>query len=323
MKINVKELPPNAPKEFNGAVGKLNCEISVDKSVTKANEAVNIKVKISGKGNIKLIESPEFTFPPDFETYDPKENTTLNASAAGVTGTKTFEYLIIPRNPGDFKITVNPFVYFDLDRKQYTKIDLKDLTLKVTKGDGNSITIASDVQRSDVKQLGKDIHFIKTNDIEFDNSNKPLFGSIKFYSFMLFPALAFFLLLFVRKKNKKDAGNSDLLKSQRANRAAMKRLSAAKKYLSTNEKDKFLDEMFRALWGFIADKLVIPVADLSKEKVVELLTEKNISNELINEFSETIDSCEFARFAGGIADSNDIIYQKGITIISKLESVIR
>lgn len=323
VKINVKELPSGAPANFSGAVGKLNCDVSLDKKETKANEAVTVKIKISGKGNIKLIDSPKITFPPDFESYDPKENSNINATNSGVTGTKTFEYLLIPRNAGEFKIPVNSFSYFDLDKKQYVTINFPDLLLKVNKGDGNTVSVSGGVQRSDVQLLGKDIRFIKTREPDFDSSLTPFYGSPLFFTLLGTPALLFLLLIGLRKRNEKLTGNAVMIKSQRANRAAMKRLSAAKKYLSSNEKEKFLDEMFRALWGFIGDKLQIQVSDLSKENVTTALTLKNIDPNLIKQFTDTLDDCEFARFAGSVSDSNEILYKKGIDIISKLESSIK
>jgi len=323
IRITVKDLPAGAPSEFSGAVGRLSCEVSLDKKETKANEAITVKIKISGKGNIKLIESPKISFPPDFESYDPKENANINATTAGVSGSKVFEYLLIPRSPGEFKIPVSSFVYFDLDKKQYVSTDFPDLLLKVTKGDGTNVTVAGSVQRSDVQLLGKDIRFIKTQDPDFEVSLTPFYGSAVFYGLVTTPALLFLILLGVRKRNERLSGNAGQIKSQRANKAAMKRLSAAKKYLSSNEKEKFLDEMFRALWGFIGDKLQIPVSDLSKEKVTSELAIRKVDESLIKQFTDTIDSCEFARFAGGIADSNEALYQKGIDIISKLEGSIK
>ncbi len=166
IKVNVKPLPDNAPSSFLGAVGKLSSEISLDKKTVKAHDAVTLKIKISGKGNIKLLESPEVKTPPEFERYEPSLNTSINATmAGGVTGTKTFEYTLIPRNPGEFKITVSPVSYFDYDKKQYIEIPAKDLNIRVLKGDGGSATITSGVERSDIQLLGKDIHYLKTNSI--------------------------------------------------------------------------------------------------------------------------------------------------------------
>lgn len=323
IKISVKSLPNIAPASFNGAIGKLNCEINLDRKEAKANEAVNIKVKISGRGNIKLLESPQLTFPPDFETYDPKENVNLSSTLSGVSGTKTFEYLVIPRNAGEFKIQISPFVYFDLEKKQYSTINFPDINLKVNRGNGNSTVVTNDVQRSDVQQLGKDIHYIKTEDAEFKNSRETLFGSVYFYSLSILPSLAFLLLFLIKRKKEKEAGNFGQIKSQRANKEAMKRLSLAKKYLNTNEKDKFLDEMFRALWGFISDKLRIEVSELSKEKVMNQLKLMNVSDNIIIEFGDTIESCEFARFAGASSSANETLYQQGINIITKLDGSIK
>lgn len=322
LKITVRDLPAGAPASFTGAVGKFTCEISLDKKETKAHDAANLKIKISGKGNIKLAEAPKIEFPPDFETYDPKENTSVNATMNGVTGTKSFEYLFIPRNPGNFKIPVEPFSFFDLEKKQYITIPASDISITVGKGDETSTTVISGVNKSDVQILGKDIHFIKTKDPEFIEGKQILFNSPVFYTMLATPALLLVGLIFIRRRKESMAGNIKLIRSQRANKVAMKRLSAAKKFLSTNEREKFLDEMFRALWGFISDKFQIPVSDLSKDTAAQALLSRNIPESLIMQFTDTVDSCEFARFAGGMSDSNDTIYKKGLDTITLLENAL-
>lgn len=322
IKITVRDLPANKPATFNGAVGKFNLDISLDKKETKAHEPVTLKIKISGKGNLKLVEPPKIDFPSEFETYDPKITSNTNATVAGVSGSKTFEYLVIPRNAGEFKIPVNGFSYFDLDKKQYESIAPQDLIVKVAKGDETITTTVTGVSKSDVQLLGKDIRFIKTNKPEFVQSGHSLFGSGLFYVLMAAPALLFGALIVFRKRYMAMQSNIGLLKSQRANKVAKKRLSAAQKHLAANDKEKFLDEMFKALWGFVSDKLQIPVSELSKESASASLMSKNISEELIKQFTETIDSCEFARFAPGMASSNDEIYKKGIDVIVKLEQAI-
>ncbi|HRH67711.1 MAG TPA: BatD family protein [Bacteroidia bacterium] len=324
IRISVKELPGGAPASFNGAVGKLNYEVSLDKSETKAHEPVTLKVKVSGKGNIKLIEAPTIEFPPDFESYDPKESSTISATTAGVSGSKTFEFLIIPRNPGDFKIPVASFSYFDLDKKQYQEVGGADLMLKVTKGDENASSgVISGTEKSDLKMLGKDIRFIQTHEPTFIRDPSPFFGTTLFYSAAVAPAFLIALVLFIRRRNQTMLSNQSLLKSQRANRVALKRLSLAKKLLAGDQKEQFLDEMFKALWGFVSDRMQIPVSGLSKESAAQALAERKVPEELILQFNETIDSCEFARFAGSTGESNEVIYQKGINIISKLEQAIR
>jgi hypothetical protein len=324
VKINVRDLPGGAPAGFSGAVGKFAYEVSLDKKQAKAHDAVTLKIKISGKGNIKLIGEPSITFPPDFETYDPKENVSVNATANGVTGTKTFEFLMIPRNAGDFRIPITPFSYFDLEKRQYQQIPAPELTLKVEKGDDHSPAVSvSGINKSDVQLLGKDIRFIKTRDPEFVRQSSPFFGSPVYYTLMLSPAFLFAGLLIVRRRQEKLSGNVVMLKSQRANKVAMKRLTNARTALLAKDRDKFLDEMFRALWGFISDKLSIPVSSLSKETASAALSGRGVSDELILQFNETIDACEYARFAGSAAESIENIYSRGIDVISKIESSIK
>ncbi len=322
LKVNVRELPPNAPQAFTGAVGKFAYEVSMDKKEVKAHDAVTLKIKISGKGNIKLIESPKIEFPPDFETYDPKENVSVNATGNGVTGSKTFEYLIIPRNPGNFKIDVAPFSYFDLEKKQYVSQSSPQLNLQVERGSETGTTVISGVSKSDVQMLGKDIRFIKTKDPEFIQGVGGLYNSPVFYSLVAAPVLLFAAMLVVRRRREAMAGNMGLVRSQRANKIAMKRLSAAQKFMKENNREKFLDEMFRALWGFISDKLQIPVSDLSKDSAAHALLARKIPDGLVMQFTDTVDMCEFARFAGGMAESNEAIYKKGIEVISQLESAL-
>ncbi len=322
VKIVVKELPEGAPETFNGAVGKFSMETDLDKKETKAHDPVTLKIKISGKGNLKLIDPPKIDFPPDFETYDPKVNANVTASGNGVSGSKTFEYLVIPRNAGEYKFSVSGFTFFNLDNNKYETVPGADYILKISKGDESTTTTISGVSKSDIQFLGKDIRFIKTSQPLFVQHNGALFSSPLFYTLCGAPALLFVLLLVFRKRYDEMQSNVTLLKSRRANKVAMKRLSAAKKSLSENNSEKFLDEMFQALWGFVSDRLQIPVSELSKENVSQALEQKNVSAESVTKFNQTLDALELARFAKGIAASNQEIYQKGIEVITKLEEEI-
>ena len=229
---------------------------------------------------------------------------------------------MIPKNPGNYKISIATFSYFDLEKKQYIIQQSPQLLLSVDRGSETTGIVVSGVNKSDVQILGKDIRFIKTKDPEFVEGTGTLFNSPIFYSLVITPALIFAGLLFVRRRKETMAGNIKLIRSQRANKVAMKRLSSAKKYLTTNDREKFLDEMFRALWGFISDKLQIPVSDLSKDTAAQALLSKKVPDGLVMQFTDTVDSCEFARFAGGMAESNESIYKKGIEVITQLENAI-
>ena len=322
VKVNVHDLPSNAPSSFNGAVGKFSVDVSLDKNETKAHEPVTLKIKISGKGNLKLIDPPKVDFPADFETYDPKISSNITASASGVNGSKTFEYLVIPRIAGEYKIPVSGFSFFNLDKKQFETIPAHELVVNVAKGNETMTTTVTGISKSDVQLLGKDIRYIKTTQPAFIQNGVSFFGSGSFYALLAIPALMFAALVLFRKRYQAMQSNIGLLKSQRANKVAKKRLSAAKKFLASNEREKFLDEMFKALWGFVSDKLQIPVSELSKESIAQSLTSKHVPQELISHFIETIDHCEFARFAPGMTESNEDIYNKGIDVIVKLEQAI-
>jgi len=322
VKINVKELPDNPPANFNGAVGKFSMDASLDKKETKSHEPVTLKIKISGKGNLKLIDPPKIEFPPDFETYDPKVTANVNASANGVSGSKTFEYLVIPRNAGEYKFTVNGFSFFNLETNKYETSPGTDFILKVGKGDETAAQTVTGVAKSDVQFIGKDIRFIKINPPSFIKQNGTLHDSPLFYTLCGAPALLFLFLFVFRKRYEAVQGNVTLLKSRRANKVAMKRLSAAKKHLNENNSEKFLDAMFQAMWGFVSDKLHIPVSELSKENVSLALESRKVSEQTISQFIEVLDACELARFARSTAASNQEIYSKGIAVISKLEEEI-
>jgi len=321
-KITVRDLPANAPSNFTGAVGNFSMEASLDKKETKAHDAVTLKIKVTGKGNLKLIEAPKINFPAEFESYDPKVNTNISATTSGVSGSKTFEYLIIPRNAGEYKIPVSGFSYFDLDKKRYISIDGTEFLLKVDKGTETVTTTVSGVSKSDIQFLGKDIRFIKTAVPSFVQSNQILYNTPVFYSLMAAPALMFVFLLAFRKRYREMQSNVTLMRSRKANKVAKKRLSAAKKFLGENKREAFLDEMFRAMWGFVSDKLQIPVSELTKDNVVSALSSRNISKESTDLFIEALDACELARFAPGVASSIEEIYKKGIDVISKLEEEI-
>ena len=322
VRITVHDLPTHAPANFTGAVGNFSMEASLDKNETKAHDAVTLKIKVTGKGNVKLIETPKINFPAEFESYDPKVNTNVSATVAGVSGSKTFEYLIIPRNAGEYKIPISGFSYFDLDKKRYVSIDGTEFLLKVAKGAETVTTTVSGVSKSDIQFIGKDIRFIKTAVPSFVQSNQILYNTPVFYSLIAAPALMFVFLLVFRRRYQEMQSNITLMRSRKANKVAKKRLSAAKKFLGENKREAFLDEMFRALWGFISDKLQISVSELTKDNVVSALSAKNISKESTELFIEALDACELARFAPGVASSIDEIYKKGIAVISKLEEEI-
>lgn len=325
--INAKPLPSaNKPEDFTGAVGNFTFRSDIDKTELKANEAVNLKFTISGRGNIKLIDKLNIVFPTDFETYDPKISDNINTSDNGVSGTKTFDYLIIPRNQGVYTIKPVTFTYFDLNKGKYITLSSPEYTLKVAKGDGkqqNNVALTS-VNQEEIKYIGSDIEHIKTKPMKLNNKGEHFFLSDLFFIISVIPLVLFVSALIIRRKHIKLRSNIALLKNRKATKVANKRLKKAKNYLVSKEKDKFYIEISQALWGYISDKFSIPLSDLSMDSVKEALTRQNVADEIISDFIRTLNNCEFARFAPGDESlTMDKIYKEASDIISKTENELK
>jgi len=324
--INVRPLPAaNKPADFTGAVGNFTFRSDIDKTETKANEAVNLKFTISGRGNIKLIDPLNVSFPPDFETYDPKVNDNINKSDNGISGTKTFDYLIIPRNEGVFTIKPVVFSYFDLNKGKYVTLSSPQYTLKVAKGDGKQTTSSlTSVNQEDIKYIGNDIEHIKIKPMHLNKKGEHFFLSDLYYFLCFIPLILFIIATVFRRKHLKLRSNLALLKNRKATKIAKKRLKKAKNYLITKEKDKFYIEISQALWGYLSDKFSIPLAGLSIDSVHEALKNKQVKEEITNQFIVTLNDCEFARFAPGDESLKmDKIYKEAIDIILKTENELK
>ncbi len=322
--IRVKEFPANKPASFDGAVGSFRMSATVDKDSLQANDAITLKVNISGNGNLKLINPPEFDFPADFEVYDPKTNQDLKSTAKGMTGSTTFEYLIIPRHAGDYEIPPVDFSFFDPKAGIYRTRSTPKFNIKVGKGSGDATSaVISSFSKEDVKFIGKDIRFIKTNDFVPRLKGEVFFGTTNFYLAYLIPFLVFILAFVFNRKRIKENADLARVKNKRANRVAMKRLKAASTSLKAQKKEEFYDEILKALWGYTSDKLNLPLADLNKENITEILQGKNVDDELIQDFLNILNTCEFARYAPSTGSSEmDELYKKTMDTITKLEKSI-
>lgn len=325
VKINVRELPPNAPADFKGAVGELNFDVKLDKNQTKANEAVNLRIKISGNGNLKLADVQDLELPSDLESYDPKITENFKASAGGVSGTKVIDYLIIPRLEGEYEIPQLSFSYYSLSKKQYVSKKAGPFILKVEKGTGTQATISPGrTEKSDFRILGNDIRYIKSNPPDFKESVNISFGSPLFYVFSISPFLIFGAFTFFIRRREKMLGNTTQLRMRNATGVATKRLSLAKKHLGTPKEELVFEEILKALWGYIGDKFLIPQAALNKEKVSEILAGKNVPEELIQLFNRNIDECEMARYAGSaMGIKAETVYASAAKVITGIEEKIK
>jgi hypothetical protein len=324
IKINVKELPPDPPASFKGAVGRYTMDAFLDKPETKANDPVSLKVKIGGKGNLKLIDPLPIDFSQDIEAYDPKIADNTSVSEGGVSGNKTFEYLLIPRHSGDYKIPPVEFTYFDLDKKKYVTLNSPEFKLKVTKGTGPESVTVNGVSKEDVQLLGKDIRFIKINNPKLMKKGDEFYGSIGFYSLLISPMFLFIGFLVYYQRNKELQKNTVLLKSKKATKLARKRLSTAKELLTKNSREPFYEEVSKAIWGYLGDKLSIPLANLSKETISETLLSRGVSEALLAQFVDILNKCEYARFApSNSAGHMQEIYEAAINSITKMEEELK
>lgn len=322
--IDVKALP-DKPAGFSGGVGDLNISSSINSTSVKTNDAVTVKLVISGTGNLKLLSNPEVKFPEDFEIYDPKSENNFRLTSDGLSGNKVIEYLAIPRNPGDYKIPPVSFTYFDVKSKSYKTLTTEGYDLHVEKGEGNATqTIANFTNKEELKVLNEDIRFIKQNEVKLTPRGSFFFGTTGYWLFYLIPALVFIVFFLIYRKQIAANANVAKVRTRKANKVAVKRLKLAGKLLADNKKDAFYDEVLKALWGYVSDKLSIPMSRLSKDNIEEELRNYGVNDALIAEFLKVLDNCEFARFAPADANQGmDKVYAEALDIISKMEGSIK
>lgn len=322
--INVQPLPAK-PAGFSGAVGEFKLASSINATDVKTNDAVTIKLTLSGTGNMKLIGTPEVKFPQDFEIYDPKVTDDYKLTNSGLTGTKTFEYLAIPRHAGNFTIPAVEFTYFDLKSNSYKTLKTEAYNLKVAKGQGNADQVISDfTNKESVKMLGKDIRFIKLGDSSLRPKGDFFFGTVGYYLCYLIPLLLFVVFAVIYRQKALENANVAKVKTKKANKVATRRMKLAGKLLAENKKNEFYDEVLKALWGYISDKLSIPVSQLSKDNIEAELTNYGVPEALIAEFIGVLNECEYARYApGNENEAMDKVYSASVEVISKMENSIK
>ena len=323
--IEVKSLPENGkPASFAGAVGNYNFKSDIDKTELSTNEAVTITLAVSGTGSVELLQMPTPVFPPDFEVYDPKITTSTDVGSQGLTGTKKAEYLVIPRRAGNFTIPAIEFSYYNPSSESYQTLSSPTYEIKVEKGTGSDEgggIYASN--QEDIKYLGSDIRHIMTGNAHLKPMHTVFFGSAAYFVALLILLVLFIILLFVLKKREQLTQDTAANRNRKADKVARGRLKNAYQHLKAKDQEKFYVEMSQALWGYIADKLCIERSKLSMDTVSETMKSKNVPEELTQQFIDTLNSCEFARFAPGSAEEKmDDLYQRGIDVISKAEKVM-
>jgi hypothetical protein len=323
--IKVKQLPGNKPEDFSGIVGKLDIKSTLSKDSVNVNDAVNYKIIISGAGNLKIAEAPKLKLPPDIELYDPKVTDNIRNSAGGSNGQKIFDFLLIPRHYGDYTIPAVTYSYFNTSTGNYEQLTTKEFHFHARKGTEQApgITVYGGVSREDVKYVGKDIRFIKTETGKFTRSANVIYLKRSFYSAYGFAFLIFISILFIRREHIRRNSDLSAVKNRKAGKMAAQRLKAASECMKHNETDRFYEEILKAVWGYLSDKLNIPLSDLNRVNVMTVLKEKGIEDDLLNKLTNILEVCEYARFAPSSAGSGiHEIYEGAGSFIKTIENSI-
>lgn len=324
--VDVLALPEaGRPADFQGAVGDFNFISSIDNNELTTNDALTLSMTVSGKGNLELVDLPKPKFPSDFETYDPKVTSDINTSLAGISGKKKFEYLAIPRAPGDFVISPVTFSFFNPKEKKYFTYSTGEINISVTKGSQTSggITYSSSAQE-DIKYIGKDIHHIKNAPFNLKPSNAFLFGSTLYYILLAAPVFIMMLIVIIWKKREKMLGDISTMKTRKANKVARTRLLKASNYKKEAKDKQFYDEIAQALWGYLSDKFNIPQSSLSIDTVKETLTSRGVDHLVTDNFVNTLNNIDFARFAPGDASGKmETVYNEALNAITRAEKILK
>ena len=314
---------PQRPANFSGGVGSFNISAQIDKTEVKANDPVKLRVVVSGVGNMKLLKQPVVKFPKDFDSYDAKVTDNTKLTTQGLEGSIVYDYLAVPRHQGEFDIPAIEYTYFDVNANAYKTVRTEDFHLSVAKGEGSG-TVAAFNGQEDVKLLNSDIHYIKTGDTRQHAVDDFFFGSTAYW-IALAVLLAGFISLFVIFR-RRAIENANIVKQRagKANKVATKRLKKAARLMKDGKQGEFYDEVMRALWGYVGDKLNMPVEQLSRENISQQLEAHNVSSETISQFIGALDECEFARYAPGDAAGNmNKVYEAAISAITQIATTMK
>jgi hypothetical protein len=322
--VNVRDIP-NAPASFMGGVGSFNITSDISSQDVTTNDAVTLKLTISGSGNIRLINTPKLDLPSDFEVYDPKVNDNVSVTSSGVSGSKTVEYLFQPRFEGEYTVPAIQFTYFNPGTGTYETKSTPEYQLRVKKGSGDQTAkVTGSMRKEDVQLLGQDIRYIQQSDPELKTKGFVFFGTPLFYLLYAGSAFAFLLLFFIYRKKAKENANIALMRNKKANKVARKRLKAAASFMKQNNNEAFHESILKAFEGYLSDKLGIPIAELNRETAVAGLQKRNVEQTVIDDFVSVVEQCEFARYAPASgSESRNELYSKAENTMGLMEKQVK
>ncbi len=313
---------PQRPQNFSGGVGKYNISATLEQSDVKANDPVKLRVIVSGAGNMKLLKQPQVLFPKDFDSYDAKVTDKTQLTTHGLEGSIIYDFLAVPRHQGEYEIPAIEYVYFDTQANQYKTVRTESFKLHVAKGSGSSSTAYTG--QEDIKQLNSDIHYIKTGSTQQHAVDEFFFGSTSYWITLIVLVLGFISLFVIFRQRAIERADVMKQRAGKANKVAAKRLKKAAKLLKDGKQGEFYDEVLRALWGYVGDKLSMPVEQLSRENISQQLVGHNVSDETVRQFIGALDECEYARYAPGDTTGNmNKVYDMAMTAITQIAATMK
>lgn len=310
---------PSRPANFSGGVGQFTLTATLDKDNVKAGDPVNVRIVVGGTGNLKLVKQPEIQLPKDFEKYDPKVSDKTQLTSNGLSGNMIYDILVVPRNQGNYEIPPLELVYFDTNTKSYKTLKTQPLKLTVDKGDGKSGGVIDYSKSTDNDIIN--IHEVST---ELRQRGEYFFGNLTYIIINALVFAVFIALVVIFRKRAIERANVSGMKGKKANSVASKRLKKAARFMKDGQSSQFYDEVLRAVWGYVADKFAIPVSDLTRDNVSEQLQKRDVEQSVIDSLIESIDECEFERYAPGDAAGNmQKTYDTAVTAITNIENAMK
>lgn len=314
--IDIQPLPSPKPEGFNGAVGEFKVESRLVGNSFRTNDPATLFYTISGTGNIKYLKEPQIDFPTEFEQYTPKSDIQTSVSGNEVSGTMTVEYTFVPQSVGEFTIGSDKFVYFDPATRDYETLSTPTYPIKVAKG---LSTPAPTEDQKAIENKNSDIRHIYLGDKNPSKSHSIVVTTTGYWMLYLGLLIAAAAIIIANRTRARRNADVTRMRTAKANKVATKRLKLAGKYLSAGDNDKFYEEMLHALWGYLSDKLSIPLSQLNRQNIVERLSEKEYSEETISSIVNVLDECEMARYTPDSSTRMDSIYEEGAKAINNLE----
>ena len=322
--VSVSPLPAGAPASFAGGVGEFKISAKVSKDTLKTHEAASLLVTVSGKGNVSLLEAPKVTFPIDVEVYDTKVTDKIDKT--GLSGSRTYEFPFIPRSHGDFEIEPVKYSYYDVNQRKYVTLETAPIPLVVLRGNESETSgvMISGSTPKDVKNLASDIRFINIKDSSLAPKGQFFAGSFVFWMLaallVIIAAILWAALRHLAARRADVAGT----RNRKATKMALKRLQLANTFLKQNLYTAFYEELHKALLGFISDKLNIPSAELSRDRITEALGENGVPASQTETFIGILDACEYARYAPSAGnEAMAAHYESALDVISSLDSEMK